>query len=150
MHLSPSVPLLQSTSTSPDKLSTQPTFDHNNIRVGQPPFIEGAADANMPGGIFECMAQTGVSIEINGTCVGPLSKRQPTGVDHTTDAESSAVCTAGKLCRYIRTFMVDTEERYWGSNRIHARRSPSLPVLAIFFSAACVAREIFENDQQIC
>ena len=90
-----------------DSADHQPDFDADDIHVGQPPFVEGAVDANMPGGIFERMAQTGVSIEFNGTCVGPLSKRQPTGVDHTTDAESSAACTAGKLCRFVRTFMDD-------------------------------------------
>jgi hypothetical protein len=88
--------------------SLQPLADSStNVILARAPFTEAHADSNLPGGIFERLAQAGASIEIGGTTVITICKKQDTMADNSTVAEIGAANLTIKSIRWLRLFMAD-------------------------------------------
>ena len=81
--------------------------EFTGIRIGKAPFTEGQVDANLPGGVFEHLAQTGGSIEMGGTTVIPICKKQDTMAENTTESEIGAAHLMVKFIKWLDLYMCD-------------------------------------------
>jgi hypothetical protein len=70
-----------------------------------PPITECLADANLPGGLYECMATSGGSIEMGGTTTISIACKQTCMSESTTEAENAAAAYLGKVIRWLVLFM---------------------------------------------
>jgi hypothetical protein len=73
--------------------------------LARAPFTEAYADSNLPGGIYERHAHAGASIEISGTTVITICKKQDTMSDNSTIAEIGAANLTVKSIRWLKLFM---------------------------------------------
>jgi hypothetical protein len=72
-----------------------------------PPVTECLVDANLPGGLYERMATTGGSVEMNGTTVIQVAAKQTMMAHNSTEAELDAASFLGKILRWLVLFMSD-------------------------------------------
>ena len=83
------------------------SFSPANVSRLAPPVTECLVDANLPGGLYERMATTGGSIEMGGTTVIHVCKKQDTMAENSTEAEIDAAAFLGKILRWLVLFMSD-------------------------------------------
>jgi hypothetical protein len=70
-----------------------------------PPTTECLIDANLPGRLYERMATSGGSIEMEGTTAIFIAQKQTTMAESSTEAEIAAAADLGKILRWLVRFM---------------------------------------------